>query len=220
MVLWDRVLCGAAVVAEASSGQTVTVQHLITSFGFLAVFLLMVAESACIPVPSEVVMPFAGAMAATGRLSLVGVIIAGVIGNVVGSYIAWAVGWVGGHPAIRKFGRYVWLKEEDLDRAHRWFTRRGEAAVFVGRLLPVIRTFISLPAGAAQMPPARFGAYSAAGSVPWVAALAVAGYEIGSRWQEIAAVMSKATDVVALIVAAALAIGIWTLYKRSSRARV
>lgn len=196
------------------------VLHLIATFGYLAVFVLMAAESACIPVPSEVVMPFAGAMAATGRLSLVGVIIAGVVGNVVGSYLAWAVGWVGGHPAIRRFGRYVWLREEDLDRAHRWFDRRGEAAVFFGRLLPVVRTFISLPAGAAQMSPGRFGLYSAAGSLPWSAALAVAGYEIGSRWRSVAAAMSKVTDVVALVVLVALAFALRSAYKRRARAKV
>src|ERR1700740_2902734 len=117
----------------------------------------MVAESACIPVPSELIMTFGGAIPAgavpgTG-LNLVGVIIAGAAGNVVGSYIAWAVGRYGGLPALRRWGRRLRIREHDLERANQWFNRRGSWAVLIGRLLPVVRTFISLPAGIAGMDP-------------------------------------------------------------------
>ena len=130
-------------------------QHFIATYGYLAIFLLMVAESACIPVPSELVMTFGGALAAgavpgTG-LNLAGVIIAGVAGNVVGSYLAWAVGRYGGQPALRRWGRRLHIRDHDLDRASQWFDRYGPRAVLIGRLIPVVRTFISLPAGIAGM---------------------------------------------------------------------
>ena len=129
--------------------------NLIATYGYAAVFLLMVAESACIPVPSELIMTFGGALAAGAvpgtSLNLAGVIIAGVAGNVVGSYIAWAVGRYGGQPALRRWGRRLRLREHDLDRANRWFARYGPRAVLIGRVLPVVRTFISLPAGIAGM---------------------------------------------------------------------
>lgn len=190
------------------------VQGIIRSFGYPGIFLLMVAESACIPIPSEVTMAFAGFLAAQGDMNLAVAIALGTLGNLVGSYIAWGVGWVGGHPTIRRFGRLIWLREEDLDKAQVWFEKHGEAAVFTGRLLPVVRTFISLPAGAARMAPVRFGLFTIAGSFPWSAALAIAGYEVGNRWTEIVSWMSKATDVVAVIVVAVLVFAAWRLHKR------
>lgn len=190
------------------------VQHLIATFGYLAILLLMTVESAAVPVPSEVIMPFAGALAATGRFNIVAVILLGTAGNVVGSYIAWAIGRAGGPPLIRRFGKYVLLKERDLDRAEAWFGKRGEGAVLVSRMLPVVRGFISFPAGAARMQPMRFGLYTALGSLPWSAGLAVAGYELGKRWSVVASAVTKATDVVAVVVALALAAGIYALYRR------
>src|SRR5215510_5319543 len=145
----------------------------------------MLAESACIPVPSEITMPFGGALAAGAvagvHLNLALVVAAGVAGNVVGSYIAWAVGLYGGRAAWHRWGRYILLRDDDIDRAERWFDRHGTKAVFFGRLLPVIRTFISLPAGFARMPAVRFGLYTVAGCIPWTLALAWAGYAVGSN---------------------------------------
>ena len=136
-------------------------QQFIASYGYLAIFVLMVAESACIPVPSEVTMVFGGALAAGAvagaHLNLPLVIAVGVAGNVAGSYIAWGVGAYGGRAAWRRWGRYVLLRPSDIDRADRWFGRHGTKAVFFGRLLPVVRTFISLPAGITRMSPVRFG---------------------------------------------------------------
>jgi membrane protein DedA with SNARE-associated domain len=184
------------------------VQHLISSVGYAAVFLFMVAESACIPLPSELTMPFAGALAASGRMDLVVAIVMGVLGNVVGAYIAWAVGRAGGRALVLRFGRVVRLSEHDLDRAEGWFERRGEATVLVSRILPVVRTFLSLPAGIADMAPVRFGLYTLVGSIPWVTGLAVAGYELGRRWRHLYNDFSTVTVVVAVVIVAAIVVAL------------
>jgi len=197
------------------------VPHFIATYGYLAVFALMVAESACIPVPSELIMTFGGALAAGAvpgtRLNLIVVIIAGVAGNVVGSYIAWAVGRYGGQPALRRWGGRFWLREHDLDRASRWFARYGARAVLIGRLLPVVRTFISLPAGIAGMEPVRFGIYTTIGCIPWTAALAYAGYAVGANWQSIVNGFHGPTYIIAAVVVIALAIAVWR-YARQRKA--
>ena len=150
-------------------------QQFIATYGYLAIFVLMLAESACIPVPSELIMTFGGALAAGAvpgtQLNLIGVILAGTAGNVAGSYIAWAAGRYGGQPAVRKWGKRFRLREHDLDRAITWFDRHGGKAVLIGRMLPVVRTFISLPAGIAEMPAVRFGIYTTIGCIPWTAAM-------------------------------------------------
>ena len=192
------------------------VQQFIASYGYLAIFVLMMAESACIPVPSEVTMVFGGALAAGAvagsQLNLVLVIAAGVAGNVAGSYIAWGVGAYGGRAAWRRWGRYVLLRPSDIDRADRWFDRHGTKAVCFGRLLPVVRTFISLPAGIARMPPVRFGLYTLAGCIPWTAALAWAGYAVGANWQHVVSSFHGVTyviiAVIVLLVAVAIALGV------------
>jgi membrane protein DedA with SNARE-associated domain len=193
-------------------------QHLISTYGYLAVFLLMVAESACIPVPSELIMTFSGAVAAGAipgtRLNLIAVIIAGVAGNVAGSYIAWAVGRYGGQPALRRWGRRIRLSDHDLDRASTWFTRYGARAVLIGRVLPVVRTFISLPAGIAGLAPLRFGIYTTLGCIPWTAALASAGYAVGANWQSVANAFHTPTYIIAAIVVIALAILTWRYARR------
>ena len=187
-------------------------QQFIASYGYLAIFVLMVAESACIPVPSEVTMVFGGALAAGAvagaHLNLALVIAVGVAGNVVGSYIAWGVGAYGGRAAWRRWGRYVLLRPSDIDRADRWFDRHGTKAVLFGRLLPVVRTFISLPAGIARMPPVRFGIYTLIGCIPWTAALAWAGYAVGANWQHVVSAFHGVTyalvAVIVLLVVAAI----------------
>ena len=165
-------------------------QHFITQYGYLAVFLLMMAESACIPVPSEVIMMLGGALAAGAvpgaHPTLAGIVVAGVLGNVAGSYLAWGAGKYAGQPAVRRWGRRVGLRAHDIDRATRWFDRHGPAAVLFGRLIPVVRTFISLPAGFAGMPAGRFGLYTTLGCIPWTAALAIAGYALGANWEQVA----------------------------------
>jgi membrane protein DedA with SNARE-associated domain len=196
------------------------VQHLITQYGYLAVFLLMLAESACIPVPSEVIMLFGGALAAGAvagaHPSLVGIIAAGVLGNVAGSYVAWAVGKYAGQAAVRRWGRRIGIREREIDRATAWFERHGTAAVLVGRLVPVVRTFISLPAGFAAMPAGRFGLYTTLGCIPWTAALGIAGYALGANWQSVANGFQGPTYAIAGIVVIALAVAL-IMYVRRNR---
>ncbi len=195
-------------------------QHFIATYGYLAIFVLMLLESACIPVPSELIMTFGGALAAGAvpgtSLNLAGVIIAGVAGNVAGSYLAWAVGRYGGQAALRKWGARLHVREHDLDRANAWFARYGARAVLIGRLLPVIRTFISLPAGLAGMPAARFGVYTTLGVIPWTAALACAGYAVGANWSSIVDGFKGPTYIIAALVVLILAVALWR-YLRSRR---
>jgi membrane protein DedA with SNARE-associated domain len=163
------------------------VEHFITDYlgqyGYLAIFVLMVLESACIPIPSEVTMVFGGFLVSRGDLDFFWVAVIGAVANLLGSWLAYGVGYVGGRPLIMRWGRYVLLREHELDRAHDWFERHGEAAVFVSRLLPVIRTFISLPAGVARMPFGKFTLYTFLGCLPWVFALTWAGVLLGDNWE-------------------------------------
>jgi membrane protein DedA with SNARE-associated domain len=197
------------------------VQHFITQYGYLAVFLLMLAESACIPVPSEVIMLLGGALAAGAvpgaHPSLLGIIVAGVLGNVAGSYVAWAVGKYAGLAAARRWGRRVGIREREIDRATAWFERHGPAAVLVGRLVPVVRTFISLPAGFAGMPAGRFGLFTTLGCIPWTAALGIAGYALGANWQSVANGFHGPTYAIAGVIAAAVVAAVILHFRRGRR---
>ena len=156
----------------------------ISALGYGGIVLLMAIESACIPLPSEIIMPFSGYLVSTGELNLWGVAIAGAIGCVVGSLVAYWVGMYGGRPFIEKYGRYILLSRHDLDIADRWFAKYGEVIVFVSRLLPAIRTFIAFPAGVARMNLTRFVIYTFAGSLPWCLALAYVGQKLGEQWDQ------------------------------------
>lgn len=155
----------------------------ISSTGLPAVFLLMVLESACIPVPSEAVMLFAGFSVSKGDLTLIGIIVAGVLGNLVGSWIAYAAGYYGRLDLLER-NRLVHVNPRHLRKADEWFERYGDATVFFSRMLPIVRTFISLPAGIARMPFWRFSALTLAGCVPWVTMLALVGRAVGDNWEE------------------------------------
>lgn len=154
----------------------------ISAAGYAGIAGLMAVESACIPLPSEAIMPFAGYLASTGRFNLALVATAGAIGCNLGSTLAYAVGARGGRPLVERWGRYVLLGPDDLDRTERFFQRFGGVAVLIGRLLPVVRTFIALPAGIARMPQLPFQFYTFVGSWPWCYALAYVGYLLGERW--------------------------------------
>src|SRR6266550_7951779 len=154
----------------------------ISGLGYWGVALLMAIESACIPLPSEIIMPFAGYLVSRGQMNLWGVGVAGAIGCVVGSLAAYWVGMYGGRPFIEKYGRYVLISQHDLNLADRWFARRGELIVFASRLLPVIRTFIAFPAGVARMNLPRFVVYTFLGSFPWCMGLAYVGQRLGEQW--------------------------------------
>jgi membrane protein DedA with SNARE-associated domain len=155
----------------------------IDSVGLIGVFLLMLLESACIPVPSEAIMLFAGFNVSEGDMTLFGIVAAGVLGNVVGSWVAWAAGYYGRMELLEK-NRLIHINHKHLDWADRWFQRYGDATVFFTRMLPIIRTFISLPAGVARMPFWRFTVLTLAGCIPWVLLLGIVGREVGDRWEE------------------------------------
>jgi len=155
----------------------------ISSAGYLGVALLMAIESACIPLPSEVIMPFSGYLVYAGRFHLLWVATAGAIGCNLGSVIAYEVGFFGGRPLVERYGSYILLSRSELDWADRFFVRWGSPAVFIARLLPVIRTFIALPAGIARMPRLRFHVYTFVGSWPWCFVLAYVGMKLGEKWE-------------------------------------
>jgi membrane protein DedA with SNARE-associated domain len=179
----------------------------------------MLLESACVPIPSEVTMLFGGALTATafagaGReLDFWQVVAAGTVGNLVGSWLAYWVGAAGGRAIVDRFGRYLLIRPHEVDRAHAWFERRGERAVFVSRLLPVVRTFISLPAGVAGMPFWRFTVYTALGCLPWCLVLALLGRELGDRWTTVESFLRP----VAWAIAGALVIGAVVFVRRRWR---
>jgi len=155
----------------------------IDAAGLGGVFALMTLESACVPIPSEATMLFAGFNVSDGNLSLVGVVVAGVAGNLVGSWLAYGAGYYGRVELLER-NRLIQISRARLEQADRWFERHGDAAVFFTRLLPIVRTFISLPAGIARMPFGRFTALTMAGCIPWVLALALIGREVGDRWED------------------------------------
>lgn len=180
-------------------------------YGYTAVFVLMLLESACIPIPSELTMVFGGFLVSRGELDFVAVSLIGTVANLVGSWIAYWVGYVGGRPLIHRWGRYVLIRDHEVDRAHEWFERHGEAAVFVSRLLPVVRTFISLPAGVARMPFGRFTVYTFLGCLPWCFALTWAGVLLGDNWETF---LRYGRPISYLIAAASVAVIGWWLYRR------
>jgi len=159
--------------------------------GYLAVFVLMLLESACIPIPSEVTMLFAGFLASpqhpagADQLSFVLVAFAGVAGNLVGSWIAYGAGRGLGRGPFDRYGKYELIRSHDIDKAERWWAKHRTGAVFFGRLLPVVRTFISLPAGIEKMPLGRFTLYTTVGCIPWVFALTGVGYGLGRNWDTV-----------------------------------
>jgi membrane protein DedA with SNARE-associated domain len=154
----------------------------ISTLGYGGVVLLMAIESACIPLPSEIIMPFSGYLVYTGRFNIWLVSIAGAFGCVVGSLVAYWVGMYGGRPLIERYGKYLLISHHDLNLADRWFARFGEVIVFVSRLLPAVRTFIAFPAGVARMNLKKFIVYTFAGSLPWCFGLAYVGKKLGEQW--------------------------------------
>jgi membrane protein DedA with SNARE-associated domain len=186
-----------------SIGDTVT--HWVESGGIVAVLLLMTAESCGIPFPSEVTMPFAGYFVAQGRLGLASVVLAGTVGNLIGSLVAYALTARWGEALLLgRVGRFVGIRRSHVEMADRWFQRRGLLAVFLGRLLPVIRTYISFPAGLARVEPLRFSALTFFGALPWCLALTLAGAALGASYDKISGPIEKVAIALAVIVAAGL----------------
>lgn len=184
--------------------------NLINYLGYWGIFIGMTVESACIPLPSEIIMPFAGFIVSEGQMTLWGITLAGAFGNLFGSLIAYYVGLKGGKPFLEKYGRYFLISKSKLDLTHDWFEKYGHEAVFFGRLLPGIRTFISLPAGIAEMDIKKFIIYSLAGSLPWCFALGYIGVYLGSQWASIRAYFHL-LDLIVII--GIIGILIYLLYK-------
>ncbi|HEY3644674.1 MAG TPA: DedA family protein [Gammaproteobacteria bacterium] len=190
----------------------------LSALGYAGVVLLMGIESACIPLPSELIMPFAGYLVFKGQLTLWGVALAGAVGCVLGSLVAYYVGLFGGRPLVQRYGRYLLISDHDLDLADRWFARHGDITIFVGRLLPVVRTFIAFPAGVARMPLAKFVAYTFIGSLIWCWALAWVGQSLGEHWDTLGVYFHRFDEVIALVILAGAAWWIWRHLKNLKRA--
>ena len=189
--------------------------NVVGDLGLAGVFVLMLLESACIPIPSEATMLFAGFNVSEGHYSLLVVTLVGSVANLVGSWVAYGVGWYGRVDILEKHGRRLHIKPSHLAWADRWFERHGDATVFFTRMLPIIRTFISLPAGVARMPFWRFSALTLAGCVPWVFMLAFIGREVGANWED----WKDSLHYVDYAVAAAIVVGVAVLIVRNRRDR-
>ena len=191
----------------------------ISALGYSGVVLLMAIESACIPLPSEVIMPFSGYLVSTGHMNLWGVGFAGALGCVLGSLVAYWVGMYGGRPLIEKYGRYVLISRHDVNLADRWFANYGEVIVFASRLLPVVRTFIAFPAGVARMKLTRFVIYTFAGSLPWCLGLAYVGQKLGEQWNKDDMLKTWFHRFDFLIGIAALLLVIWWIWRHIKHLR-
>jgi membrane protein DedA with SNARE-associated domain len=192
----------------------------ISATGYLGVVALMAIESACIPLPSEVIMPFAGYLVSIGQFSLIGAATAGALGCNVGSTVAYYVADRGGRPAVERWGRYVLFGPDDLARTEAFFARYGSITVFVGRLLPVVSTFIAFPAGLARMPVLKFQIYTFVGSWPWCYGLAYIGYKLGQRWHSdptFRSMFHEFDAVVILVLVAGFAWFVWTHWRKRNR---
>ena len=211
------------VLASISESLVNETSHLVRDGGLPVIFVLMAIASACIPVPSEVVMLFAGfAVADPGQsashhhLTLIGVVLAGLLGTMVGSWVAYAVGRGGRLELFERHGDKVHMGPAQIDRADRWFQRYGESAVLFGRLIPLVRAFVSLPAGIAKMPLGRFTVFSLIGTIPWVVGLAVAGHALGGDWTSV----RKGFEYVDYVIVALVVVGIvYALVRRRRRGR-
>jgi membrane protein DedA with SNARE-associated domain len=187
--------------------------HFIQTSGYAAIFILSVLQSMCVPTSSELTLGFAGVLAGEGKLSLGGVIAVAVAGEVIGAYIAWVVGRYAGRGFVDRYGKYVLLTHRDLDRAEGWFDRNGSWGIFVSRLLPVIRNFVALVAGVAEVPLVRFGILTALGSLVWLGAMAGIGYGLSQSYRSIAHAFSFTGYVLAAVAVIVIAFGIWHRYR-------
>jgi len=170
--------------------------------GYWGIAACMAIESACIPLPSEIIMPFSGYLVLSGKFSLLGVTLAGAFGNLLGSAAAYMAGYFGGRPFVERFGKYILISRHDVGSADKWFSKYGDMTVFVSRMLPIIRTFISLPAGIYRMNFVKFTVFTFAGSLPWCLMLAYIGIKLGENWTLIEGYFRKADIAVGILLAA------------------
>lgn len=189
----------------------------ISSSGYGGIVILMAIESACIPLPSEIIMPFAGYLVSTGQFDLYLAATAGAIGCNVGSVFAYELGKRGGRAVVDRWGRYVLMSHADLDRAERFFARWGDLTVLICRLLPAVRSFIAFPAGVARMPLLRFHVYTFVGSWPWCFGLAWVGLKLGDQWRTDPRLSGLLHKLDIVIVGAIVAAAIWFIWHRLKR---
>ncbi|MBR2216308.1 MAG: DedA family protein [Selenomonadaceae bacterium] len=187
----------------------------IASWGYVAVALLMAMENACIPIPSELILGFAGYLIFAEQMTFTGALTAGMIGGLIGSIFAYEVGHKGGRAFVDRYGKYFFIKKSHVDMAQNWFDKYGVKAVFFSRMLPVIRTFISLPAGFAHVDRKKFFAYTIAGSLPWTMLILYAGWMLGEGWKLLTEVGHQASIVFVIVAALVIA----ALYLRHRRKR-
>ena len=207
----------ASVLSALESVVIPFLDSLYMTVGYAGVVIAMTIESACIPLPSELILPLAGWAVARGLHEPLTAapwdfwpaVVAGVIGNTTGSLIASAVGVAGGRPLLRRYGRFVLISPHDIDVADRWFARYGDATVFFARLVPVVRTFISLPAGIARMPLPRFVLFSMLGAVPWTIALVLAGKTLGDNWRAVREALAGLDYVIVAAILVLVALFVW-----------
>jgi membrane protein DedA with SNARE-associated domain len=185
----------------------------ISTLGYGGIILLMAIESACIPLPSEIIMPFSGYLVFTGRMGLSAVALAGAVGCVLGSLVAYWVGSFGGRPLVEKYGRYVLVSHHDLALADRWFQKHGEITIFIGRLLPVVRTFIAFPAGVARMSLWRFNLYTFVGSLIWCYALGWIGLKLGEHWNTLGVYFHRFDAVIGIVFVAGFSWYVWRHFR-------
>jgi len=192
------------------------VTNVISHLGYPGIFLLMALESACIPIPSEIIMPFSGFLVSSGEMNFCLVVVAGSVGNLAGSFLAWWIGFRGGRPLVEKYGRYILLSPRDLESSDRFFKRYGEGTVFFSRLLPLIRTFISLPAGIAKMDSKKFLLYTLAGCIPFTALLTYAGLVLKENWNALSPYFHKFDLIIGLLIVLAI---IWFVFQHLKRTK-
>lgn len=191
----------------------------IEKLGHLGVFILMGLESAAIPIPSEVIMPFSGFLVSVGKLNFWLIVAMGTLGNLVGSIILYFIGFYGGRAFVLKYGKYVLFSEYDLGLAERWFAKYGSATAFFGRLLPIVRTYISFPAGLSRMNFWKFGFYTTLGAAPWTLLFAWLGLKLGENWKEIEVYARKFDILIAVLIIFAGVYFIWHHINRSKKQR-
>lgn len=197
-------------------GQFVT--NLIGSLGYAGVFVAMAIESACIPLPSEIILPFTGYMVFTGHFNLITATIVATLGNLFGALVAYYIGVWGGRPFLQRYGKYLFIKEKELAWTERIFSRYGEVTVFVGRILPVVRTFISLPAGIARMNPFKMALYTFLGALPWCLLLIFTGEKLGENWKSLKPLFHQLDLVVAGVILIGLVFLIWKRLHKNTTA--
>jgi membrane protein DedA with SNARE-associated domain len=189
----------------------------ISTLGYGGIVLLMAIESACIPLPSEIIMPFSGYLVFRGEFVLWLVAVSGAVGCVLGSLLAYWVGAYGGRPLVEKYGRYILVSHHDLALADRWFARHGDITILIGRLLPVVRTFIAFPAGVARMPLFKFIVYTFVGSLIWCWALAWVGLRLGEHWDTLGVWFHRFDGVIAGLIILAAVWYVWRHLRQRGR---